>query len=211
MARQAFIKPRAGASSTATIGMDDMLAAAGWAVQDDKAFDPSAYTGIALREVPLKSGRYDYLLLVNRKPVGVVEAKKEGVTLSTVAERSAHYAANLPNFLAAGLGSDSLPFRYESTGVETFFGGERDSHPILLIQMATGSGKTFTAFTQAYRRIKHADAKLIHFLMDRAKLGRQANTEFDQSVLADDGRKFTAVYNVQHLTSSVRSSVSLNN
>ena len=79
MARQAFIKPRAGASSTATISMDAMLAATGWTVQDDKAFDPSASVGIALREVPLKSGRCDYLLLVNRKPVGVVEAKKEGI------------------------------------------------------------------------------------------------------------------------------------
>lgn len=53
--------------------IDAMLAAAGWAVQDYKAFDPSASFGIALREVPLKSGRCDYLLLVNRKPVGVVE------------------------------------------------------------------------------------------------------------------------------------------
>ncbi len=42
--------------------IDAMLAAAGWAVQDDKAFDPSASTGIALREVPLKSGRCDYLI-----------------------------------------------------------------------------------------------------------------------------------------------------
>lgn len=59
--------------------IDAMLAAAGWAVQDDKAFDPSASTGIALREVPLKSGSCDYLLLVNRKPIGVIEAKKEGI------------------------------------------------------------------------------------------------------------------------------------
>lgn len=107
--------------------IDAMQAAAGWAVQDYKAFDPSASLGIALREVPLKSGRCDYLLLVNRKPEGVVEAKKEGTTLSIVADQSAHYAANLPDFLAAGLGSDSLPFRYESTGVETFFRDERDS------------------------------------------------------------------------------------
>ena len=79
MARQVFIKPRAGASSTATIGMDAMLAATGWTVQDDKAFDPTAHTGIALREVSLKSGRCDYLLLVNRKPIGVIEAKKKGI------------------------------------------------------------------------------------------------------------------------------------
>ncbi|MBX7206939.1 MAG: DEAD/DEAH box helicase family protein [Verrucomicrobiaceae bacterium] len=248
----------------ARTNIDRMLNDAGWAVQDYKAFDPSASIGIALREVPLKSGRCDYLLLVNRKPVGVVEAKKEGTTLSTVADQSAHYAENLPDFLAAGLGSDSLPFRYESTGVETFFRDERDPHPrprrvfcfhrpetlaqwmdsaktlrtLLaemafthplntlgmrdcqvegitgleqslasdyprsLIQMATGSGKTFTACAFTYRLIKFAKARRVLFLVDRANLGRQAKTEFDQYVLPDDGRKFTAVYNVQHLTSN---------
>ena len=40
------------------------------------------------------------------------------------------------------------------------------------------------------------------FLVDRANLGRQAKSEFDQFVLPNDGRKFTAVYNVQHLTSN---------
>jgi hypothetical protein len=47
-----------------------------WVVQDYKQFDPSAGRGIALREVPLKSGTCDYLLLVDRKAVGVIEAKK---------------------------------------------------------------------------------------------------------------------------------------
>ena len=56
----------------------------------------------ALREVPLKSGCCDYLLLVNRQPLGAVEAKKEGITLSTVADQSAHYAANLPDHPATG-------------------------------------------------------------------------------------------------------------
>lgn len=248
----------------ARANIDAMLATAGWAVQDYKAFNPSVSTGIALCEVPLKSGRCDYLLLVNRKPLGVVEAKKEGVTLSTVAEQSAHYAKNLPDFLATGLGPGGLPFRYESTGVETFFRDERDpnprprrvfnfhrpetlagwiesaktlrallgemafthplntlgmrdcqiegitgleqslasDHPRALIQMATGSGKTFTACAFTYRLIKFAKAKRVLFLVDRANLGRQAKTEFDQYVLPDDGRKFTAVYNVQHLTSN---------
>jgi type I restriction enzyme R subunit len=47
--------------------IDAMHTASGWAVQDYKAFNPSASSGIALREVPLKSGRCDYLLLVGRK------------------------------------------------------------------------------------------------------------------------------------------------
>ena len=68
-----------------------------------------------------------------------------------------------------------------------------------LIQMATGSGKTFTAVTFAYRLIKHAGAKRILFLVDRGNLGRQALNEFQQYKTPDDGRGFTELYNVQHL------------
>jgi type I restriction enzyme, R subunit len=66
--------------------IDAMLAEAGWAVQYYKAFNPSASTGIALCEVPLKTCRCDYLFLVNPKPVGVIEAKKEGI-ISHLAEQ----------------------------------------------------------------------------------------------------------------------------
>ena len=108
--------------------IDAQLVAAGWVIQDYKAVDFSAGCGIALREVPLKTGPCDYLLLVDRHAVGVIEAKKEGTTLSAVAEQSSRYASSLPDFLAAGL-TGSLPFAYESTGVETFFRDERDPAP----------------------------------------------------------------------------------
>src|SRR5207344_884671 len=81
------------------------------------------------------------------------------------------------------------------------------AHPRALIQMATGAGKTYTACSFAYRLIKYAGAKRILFLVDRANLGRQAMTEFHQFVAPDTGRKFTEVYNVQHLTSSNLDSV----
>ena len=68
-----------------------------------------------------------------------------------------------------------------------------------LIQMATGSGKTFTAANLSYRLVKFADAGRILFLVDRANLGRQTLKEFQQFVTPDDGRKFTELYNVQHL------------
>jgi type I restriction enzyme R subunit len=67
--------------------------------------------------------------------------------------------------------------------------------------MATGAGKTFTAANVAYRLIKHADARRILFLVDRAHLGRQTLKEFQQFTTPDDGRKFTELYNVQHLAS----------
>jgi hypothetical protein len=76
-----------------------MLIASGWVVQDDKQFNPSAGPGIALREAPLKSGTCDYLLQVDRKAVGIAEAKKQGTLLSGVAEQSGHYAENLLDFI----------------------------------------------------------------------------------------------------------------
>src|SRR5664279_3839096 len=78
----------------------------------------------------------------------------------------------------------------------------REDHPRALIQMATGSGKTFTAANIAYRLIKHADAKRILFLVDRANLGTQTRLEFDKFVIADTQRKFPAEYVVQHLKSN---------
>ena len=45
--------------------------------------------GVAVREFPLETGYADYLLFVDRKAVGVVEAKAEGIPLSSVAEQAA--------------------------------------------------------------------------------------------------------------------------
>jgi type I restriction enzyme R subunit len=50
--------------------IDAQLLACDWVVQDYKAVDFSAGRGVALREVKLKTGRCDYFLLVDRKPVG---------------------------------------------------------------------------------------------------------------------------------------------
>ena len=248
--------------------IDAQLIACGWVVQDYKQFSPAAGPGIALREAPLKSGTCDYLLLVGRKAVGVIEAKKVGVLLTGVAEQTGHYAVNLPDFIQS-IAPGSLPFLYESTGVETMFRDERDpsprsrrvfsfhrpetlvawltdpvtlrgrlaamptahllpaqnlracqvegitnleksfatAHPRALIQMATGAGKTYTACSFTYRLIKHAGAKRVLFLVDRANLGRQAMAEFQQFVAPDTGRKFSEVYNVQHLTSNNLDSV----
>ncbi|XUO86696.1 type I restriction-modification enzyme R subunit C-terminal domain-containing protein [Halomonas sp. KM072] len=73
--------------------------------------------------------------------------------------------------------------------------------PRALVQMATGSGKTFTAITQAYRLLKHAGARRILFLVDTKNLGEQAEQEFMAFIPNDDNRKFTELYNVQRLTS----------
>ncbi len=77
-----------------------------------------------------------------------------------------------------------------------------DDRPRALIQMATGSGKTFTAVSAVYRLIKFAKARRVLFLVDRANLGRQTLKEFQQYVTPDDGRKFDELYNIQRLTSN---------
>ena len=41
-----------------------------------------------MREYPTTEGPCDYLLLVGRKAVGVVEAKKQGTTLSGVSDQT---------------------------------------------------------------------------------------------------------------------------
>ena len=80
--------------------------------------------------------------------------------------------------------------------------------PKALIQMATGSGKTFTSVSFVYRLIKFANARRVLFLVDRNNLGRQTKREFEQYITPDDGRKFTELYNIQHLTSNVLDPVS---
>jgi type I restriction enzyme R subunit len=74
-----------------------------------------------------------------------------------------------------------------------------DNRPRSLIQMATGSGKTFTAVDSCYRLIKFAKARRILFLVDRNNLGKQALNEFQKFVSPYNGYKFTEEYPVQHL------------
>jgi type I restriction enzyme, R subunit len=77
-----------------------------------------------------------------------------------------------------------------------------EGRPRSLIQMATGSGKTFTACNFSYRLIKFAGARRILFLVDRRTLGLQTKKEFDQFVTPDDGRKFSELYNTQLLSAN---------
>lgn len=242
--------------------IDTALAESGWIIQDANAANVHAGRGVAIREFPLKQGHgfADYLLYVDQKAAGVVEAKKAGTTLTGVETQAAKYSGGLPDTLPAH--HRPLPFLYQSTGTETRFTNWldpdprsrrvfhfhrpetlarwladfpstlrkrlRDMPPIngaklwpaqltavqnlevslsndrprALIQMATGSGKTFTAVSAIYRLVKYADVPRVLFLVDRTNLGLQTLKEFQQYDTPDDGRKFTELYNVQHLTSN---------
>ncbi|MBK8592255.1 MAG: DEAD/DEAH box helicase family protein [Sandaracinaceae bacterium] len=84
--------------------------------------------------------------------------------------------------------------------VENLEASFRDGKPRALVQMATGSGKTYTAISSIYRLVKEGGARRVLFLVDRGNLGRQALKEFQAYTTPDDGRKFTELYNVTNLT-----------
>jgi len=240
--------------------IDQLLMQSGWSIQDVKAINLGAGLGIAVREFPTDAGPADYMLFIDRKAVGVIEAKPEGTTLGGVHEQTIKYGINFPKHIPHV--QLPLPFTYESTGIETFFSDLRDpdyrsrrvftfhrpethreylrdaltlrghlerlpeldiaglrkcqieaitkleksfhnTRPRALIQMATGSGKTFTAVSFVYRLIKFAKAKRILFLVDRKTLGRQTRGEFANYRTPDDGRLFTELYNVQLLSTNI--------
>lgn len=237
--------------------IDADLKAAGWHVQDRDDIDLTAGRGVAVREFPMAYGFgfADYLLYLDRKAVGAVEAKAEG-TLSGVEAQSAKYGAGMAEDLPAH--KRPLPFLFESNGSVHYFTNGLDPVPRsrkifnfprpetladwlsqptqlrgrlkelpplettrlwkvqaraienleaslargdarALIQMATGSGKTFTAVNVAYRLLKFANAKRILFLVDRGNLGKQTEDEFANFEPADDPRKFPTLYTVQRL------------
>ncbi|MCB1724993.1 MAG: DEAD/DEAH box helicase family protein, partial [Gammaproteobacteria bacterium] len=260
--------------------IDAMLAAAGWLVQDAAAANIQAAPGVAIREFPLPGhGFADYLLYVDGRAAGVIEAKKAGATLSGVEVQSDKYTQGLPETLPAW--RRPLPFSYQLTGTETRFtngldpeprarpvfafhqpellnewlddaclkqdaigegppptygpGGEtflsrlrnmpelvrqglwpaqitaitnlekslRENRPRALIQMATGSGKTFTSISFIYRLIKFAGARRVLFLVDRGNLGDQTLKEFQQYVSPYNNFKFSEEYIVQRLSSNM--------
>ena len=261
--------------------IDGLLRDAGWVIQDLAQANVSAARGVAIRSFPLKTGHgfADYLLYVDGRAGGVVEAKKQGTTLTGVEIQSNKYSEGLSSNFPAHV--RPLPFCYQSTGIETRFTNGLDpeprsrqvfsfhrpeclagwindlatlaplpchlgevpiykrastirakvrtmppliteglwppqvkairnleqslaeDRPRALIQMATGSGKTFTAVTSIYRLIKFAGARRVLFLVDRDNLAKQAANEFRQYRPPDDGRTFTELYNVQRLQSNV--------
>ncbi|MEI7590143.1 MAG: DEAD/DEAH box helicase family protein, partial [Deltaproteobacteria bacterium] len=239
--------------------IDRQLTACGWIIQKKKQINLNAGLGVAVTEYQTEIGPADYILFVDGKPVGVIEAKKEeeGARLTIHEDQSKYYADSKLKYL----NNDPLPFVYESTGTLTRFTDYRDpkprsrpvftfhrpetlrdwfkrdkslrkrlfdlpalqtdglrecqisainkleisfkeNRPRALIQMATGSGKTFTAITSVYRLLKYAKAKRVLFLVDTRNLGEQAEQEFMSFVPNDDNRKFTELYSVQRLKSS---------
>jgi len=117
----------------ARVLIDEQLTRAGWVVQDRKDIDLVNHVGVAVRETLLKNvaGRADYLLYLNRKIIGVIEAKPSGVTLTEVQWQSHRYSKGLDaeQKKIAVLNRDELPFIYEASGTETRFTNLYDPDP----------------------------------------------------------------------------------
>ena len=103
----------------------------------------------------------------------------------------------------APLTGDTPWFRTaQTTAIRNLEASLQANKPRALIQMATGSGKTFAAANIAERLITGGQAKRNLFLVDRANLGTQTLKEFRGFDVPGTGRKFTELYNVQQLTSN---------
>jgi len=109
--------------------VDAKLAESGWAVQSREKVNLSASPGVVVREFPLARGQgyADYLIFVNGKPVGAIEAKPEGYPVRSVEVQADAYTAHLPYSLTPPV--SPLPFRYVSTGTETIFWNHLDPRP----------------------------------------------------------------------------------
>jgi type I restriction enzyme, R subunit len=238
--------------------IDAALIKCGWIIQDKSRISINAGLGVAVREYLTDVGPADYVLFVEGKPAGVIEAKREeeGAKLTVHEDQAEDYASAKLKYL----NNQKLPFVYLSTGEVTLFIDYRDpkprsrevfsfhrpetlkrwlknakslraslqdipllpidmlrecqinainnleksfknNRPRALIQMATGSGKTYTAITFIYRLLRYTNAKKILFLVDTRNLGEQAEQEFMSYLPNDDNRKFTELYGVHRLKS----------
>jgi type I restriction enzyme R subunit len=92
---------------------DEKLTAAGWAVQTRPKMNLYEGLGQALREFTLKDGhgRVDYLLFVDQKPVGTIEAKPAGTSLTEVELQSLLFTPDCPNTEAICRSQRSSPPR----------------------------------------------------------------------------------------------------
>jgi type I restriction enzyme R subunit len=108
--------------------IDNLLVQCGWTIQNRRTINLDAADGVAIREALLKDrDEVDYLLFVDGKAIGTVEAKPEGYTLTGVEEQSGKYGKGLLDIYPKW--RDPLPFAYESTGVETQFTNRLDPSP----------------------------------------------------------------------------------
>lgn len=110
--------------------IDEKLIAASWVIQDKKDLNLYESLGVAIREMDTDTGPADYMLFIDGKACGIIEAKREGTHLGQVAEQSGRYASSHTKDIGRWVPEGQpLPFLYEATNHEIRFRDERDPHP----------------------------------------------------------------------------------
>lgn len=242
----------------ARVLIDEMLAAAGWAVVPRSEYMDVPHAQAVTEALTKGNNEADYLLFLDGKAIGVLEAKRAENSLGgKVAEQTAKYSAGaLPWYQTW---TKPLPFLITSTGEKSEFrnlldkDGEIESIkklftpkqlvklareynlkidsefaalPVLppvgpnglrlcqrdaiaavelafkfgerrvLLDIATGAGKTFTACMMCYRQLNYMHAERILYLVDRTNLGVQTEGEFGTFRLTENGEAFNKIYDV---------------
>jgi len=239
----------------ARIDIDRMLEKAGWTIVNRDGYAPNMQA-VAVREgLMIGNKEADYLLFLEGKAIGVLEAKKRGVNLKNVAaEQAERYTRLCPSWCKSWFedlpivvlsNGDSICWRnmHEMKSDYVYINGMltpkdikeavlpneffvalptlrkdflrdcqfdaiskieehfREGHNRVLVEMATGAGKTFTACTVAYRMLNYTPMKRILFLVDRNNLGRQAEIAFGRYTNTEKGETFSNIFGVQRLRS----------
>lgn len=240
----------------ARVQIDRKLLDAGWNVIDRNEFTDDM-SAVAIRETAMTHGmEADYILFINGRAAGVIEAKREEVALDNknlIAQvenygKTLHpryrywekplkllYVSNgkaiafkdnhkkdatfeiikgfhTPKKMAALLGIKDpyagLPYldpkglrdcQFKAiNGLERML---RDGKTRVLLPMATGSGKTYTAATIAYRLLEYTQKfKRVLFLVDRNNLGAAAKAEFDGYTRTQSHQPFSQIFNVDRIS-----------
>lgn len=195
--------------------IDAMLTKAGWLIQSKAEANPLAGRGVAIEEFTLATGRADYVLYVDGKIVGVVEAKREGTPLAGALAQNERYAAGVlkEHAMAVWRREEPFAFRYVSTGAETYFLNRVDPDARSREVFAFHRPETIAAWMKraddepdvpTFRAALRTSMPLLetHGLRCAqvdAITGRQAHAEFDKYRTPDENRKLTDLYNVDML------------
>lgn len=241
----------------ARLNIDRWLEDAGWAVVSRKEYT-EAINAIALKENLMQGNlEADYLLYLNGKAIGVLEAKKKDNRLGDdVWIQAVNYTSKLTDKCQFWL--NPIPFVFISNGETLLFrdlrepenqiqdlncrmltpkqlfdkSGCKDEFARLpavmgvgpgklrqcqhdavtqvelafkrdtkrcLLNLATGSGKTFTACMMSYRFLNYTNVKHILYLVDRNNLGKQTLDEYGKFKLTESGNVLSSIFSVNRL------------
>ena len=137
--------------------IDGLLNKSSWIVQSSKTLNFNVGPGIAVREYQTAVGPVDYALFVDKKPLGVIEAKPEtwGQKITTVEEQSANYAGAKLKYVN---NPDPLPFtkpngRNPAARCRSSFHFERDDLEMAPFDAQGGLGRMYKLFGEDIDRL----------------------------------------------------------